>query len=72
MYNFFTPVEGVDLPFHFISPSKEERNDLYPLNKRTNIAIGYKKEEKILNENAFDEMREDKKINIIDKNEISI
>tara|TARA_B100001173_G_scaffold310035_1_gene323628 strand:- start:159 stop:326 length:168 start_codon:yes stop_codon:yes gene_type:complete len=55
-----------------MSPSKEERNDLYPLNKRTNIAIGYKKEEKILNENAFDEMREDKKINIIDKNEISI
>jgi DNA recombination-dependent growth factor C len=31
-----------------MSPSKEERNDLYPLNKRTNIAIGYKKEEKIL------------------------
>jgi len=66
------PVDGVDLPFHLISPSKEERKDLYPLNKRTNIAIGYKKEDKILRENAFVEIKMDKKRNPIDKNEINI
>ena len=70
--SFFIPVDGVDLPFHFISPSNEERNDLYPLNRSTNIAKGYKKEERMLKEKAFVEIRVDRKRNPMDKSEMNI
>ena len=36
------------------------------------IGVGYKKEEKRLNEKAFEEIRVDKNINKIDKNDIRI
>lgn len=67
LYIFLSPVEGVDLPFHSSSPSKEDRNDLYPLNNKTIIAIGYIKLESKLIEKAFDDNKIDIKTKAIEE-----
>ena len=67
LYIFLRPTEGVDLPFHSSSPSKEDKNDLYALNSKTIIAIGYIKLESKVIENAFEDNKIDIKIKPIEE-----